>query len=101
MRDRFRRGWLQRYGGSFAPVGGGNVRNPSWNSPVPGIEESSLLVREIYPAPENAYEVHTATHAQLQPEFLAPIVQRARQQQLSVIFLIRIHSRREHPPSHP
>ena len=55
--------------------------------PALGIEQSSFLVREIHPAPENAYEVRTTTRAQLRPEFLVPIVQRARQEQLSVIFV--------------
>jgi hypothetical protein len=55
--------------------------------PVPKNERASFLVREIHPAPEKAYEVRTATRAQLRPEFLVPLVQRARQENLSVIFV--------------
>jgi len=54
--------------------------------PVMENEQPSFLVREIHPAPENAYEIRTETRAQLRPEFLVPFVGRARREQLSVIF---------------
>lgn len=55
--------------------------------PVMSSEMPSFLVREIYPVPESAYEIRTETQAQLRPEFLVPLVQRAREQQLSVVFV--------------
>src|SRR5579862_6618025 len=54
--------------------------------PVMNSEQPSFLVREVHPAPEKAYEIRTETRAELRPEFLVPLVQRARQEQLSVIF---------------
>ncbi len=50
-------------------------------------EDVSLLVREIHPAPDQAYTARSQTRAQLTPEFLVPLVQRARQEQLSLIFV--------------
>ena len=55
--------------------------------PVVSSEMPSFLVREVYPAPESAYAIRTETRAQLSPEFLVPLVQKARQEQLSVIFV--------------
>ena len=55
--------------------------------PVSRTDQSSLLVREIHPAPEKAYADRTRTRAELRPEFLVPLVQRARQEKLSVIFV--------------
>lgn len=49
--------------------------------------QTNLLVREVYPAPENAYAVRTGTATQLRPEFLVPVAQRAREERLSVIFV--------------
>jgi hypothetical protein len=49
--------------------------------------DGSLLVCEIHPAPEHAYTVRTNTKAELSPEFLVPLIQRARQEGLSVIFV--------------
>ncbi len=46
----------------------------------------SILVREFHPVPEHAYEVRSATQAQIKPEFLVPLVQRARNENLSVVF---------------
>ena len=57
-----------------------------------------LLVKEVHPAPENAYASRTETKAQLLPEFLVPLVQRARQEQLSVIF-VHTHPFAEGTPS--
>src|SRR5262249_722851 len=57
-----------------------------------------LLVREVHPVPENAYASRTETKAQLRPEFLVPLVQRARQEQLSVIF-VHTHPFAEGTPS--
>jgi molybdopterin/thiamine biosynthesis adenylyltransferase len=68
------------------------------SSPVPKSGRSSFLVREIHPAPEKAYEARTATRAQLRPEFLVPLVQRARQESLSVIF-VHTHPFAEGTPS--
>jgi molybdopterin-synthase adenylyltransferase len=55
-------------------------------SPPPSrAKRSSLLVQEIHPAPESSYTLRTPTKAQLRPEFLVPLVQKARQEHLSVI----------------
>src|SRR5262249_41926607 len=51
------------------------------------VTRSNLLVREIHPAPEQAYAIRCDTKAQLRPQFLVPLVQRARQNRLSVIFV--------------
>jgi len=51
------------------------------------IDQSNLLVREVQPAPEQAYAIRTDTRAQLRPEFLVPMIQRAREERLSVIFV--------------
>jgi len=51
------------------------------------IEQSNFLVREIQPVPEQAYAIRNNTGAQLRPEFLVPLIQRARQERLSVIFV--------------
>jgi len=48
---------------------------------------SNLLVREVHMAPEQAYSVRTDAKAQLRPDFLVPLVQRARQEGLAVIFV--------------
>jgi molybdopterin-synthase adenylyltransferase len=61
-------------------------------------KQQRLLVREVHPAPENAYASRTETKAQLRPEFLVPLVQRARQEQLSVIF-VHTHPFAEGTPS--
>jgi molybdopterin-synthase adenylyltransferase len=66
--------------------------------PVMNSEQPSFLVREVHPAPEMAYEIRTETRAQLRPEFLVPLVQRARQEQLSVIF-VHTHPFTEGTPS--
>jgi molybdopterin-synthase adenylyltransferase len=50
------------------------------------VEESNLLVREIQLAPEQAYSARSSTRSQLRPEFLVPVIQRARQEHLSVVF---------------
>jgi molybdopterin/thiamine biosynthesis adenylyltransferase len=50
-------------------------------------KDGSLLVGEIHPAPEQAYTTRSHTRAELSPEFLVPLVQRARQEQLSIIFV--------------
>ncbi|HEV3304472.1 MAG TPA: ThiF family adenylyltransferase [Planctomycetaceae bacterium] len=55
--------------------------------PFPDSTRPTLLVREIHPAPERAYDVRTTTRAQLRPDFFVPLVQRARQENLSVIFV--------------
>ncbi len=55
--------------------------------PTPASGRSSFLVREIHPTPDRSYDIRTATSAQLRPEFLVPLVQRARQEILSVIFV--------------
>jgi molybdopterin-synthase adenylyltransferase len=62
------------------------------------IPRSNLLVREIHPAPEEAYAVRTEMKAQLSPEFIVPLVQRARQENLSVIF-VHTHPFAEGTPS--
>lgn len=62
------------------------------------IDQSNLLVREIHLAPEQAYAIRTDTKAQLRPEFLVPLVQRARQERLSVIF-VHTHPFAEGVPS--
>src|SRR5947209_20438445 len=51
------------------------------------IDQSNLLVREIQPVPDQAYAIRTAMQAQLRPEFLVPLIQRARQEHLSVVFV--------------
>jgi len=48
---------------------------------------ASLLVREIYPAPDSAYLIRTGDRAELRPDFLVPLVQKAREKELSVIFV--------------
>jgi len=68
------------------------------NPPATRSKEQRLLVREVHPAPDNAYESRTETKAQLRPEFLVPLVQRARQEQLSVIF-VHTHPFAEGTPS--
>jgi molybdopterin-synthase adenylyltransferase len=54
--------------------------------PSPPGDRSKFLVREIHPASEKSYEIRTSTSAQLRPESLVPLVQRARKERLSVIF---------------
>jgi len=66
--------------------------------PVMKNERPSFLVREVHPAPEKAYEIRTESRAQLRPEFLIPLVQRARQEQSSVIF-VHTHPFAEGTPS--
>jgi molybdopterin-synthase adenylyltransferase len=66
--------------------------------PVAKSEQPSFLVREVHPAPDSAYEVRTETGAQLRPEFLVPLVQRARQEKLSIIF-VHTHPFAEGTPS--
>ena len=61
-------------------------------------KQQRLLVKEVHPAPENAYESRSETRAQLRPEFLVPLIQRARQEQLSVIF-VHTHPFAEGTPS--
>jgi molybdopterin-synthase adenylyltransferase len=48
---------------------------------------ASFIVRETYIAPQDAYDVRTSTRAQLKPGFIVPMVQRAREQRLSVVFV--------------
>jgi len=66
--------------------------------PVMNSEQPSFLVREVHPAPETVYEIRTETRAQLRPEFLVSLVQRARREQLSVIF-VHSHPFAEGTPS--
>jgi molybdopterin-synthase adenylyltransferase len=50
------------------------------------LDQSNLLIREIKQVPEEAYAIRTDTRVQLHPEYLVPLIQRARQERLSVIF---------------
>lgn len=50
------------------------------------VSRSNLLVREIHPTPAEVYTVRTDLKAQLRPDFLVPLVKRARDERLSVIF---------------
>jgi len=61
------------------------------------VSRSNLLVREIHPAPADAYAFRTELKAQLFPDFLVPIVKRAREERLSVIF-VHTHPFAEGPP---
>jgi molybdopterin/thiamine biosynthesis adenylyltransferase len=62
------------------------------------VSRTNLLVREIHPAPDDAYAVRTDLKAQLRPDFLVPLVKRAREEKLSVIFT-HTHPFAEGPPS--
>jgi molybdopterin-synthase adenylyltransferase len=66
--------------------------------PLRRSERPSFLIQETHPALESSYTVRTATKAQLRPEFLVPLVQRARQERLSVIF-VHTHPFSEGTPS--
>lgn len=45
-----------------------------------------LVIAERHPAPEWAYNARESHHAELKPEFLVPLVKRARDNSLSVVF---------------
>ena len=48
--------------------------------------QDRLIVVERYPAPTGAYSAREQFRAQLKPEFLVPLVRRAREQSLAVVF---------------
>jgi molybdopterin/thiamine biosynthesis adenylyltransferase len=55
--------------------------------PASKAERARFLVREIHPASDQDYTVRKKNRAQLRADYLVPLVQRARQEHLSVIFV--------------